>query len=97
MTTIDLTTPLVEPDFDIPAVDLYRDIHKGIRADNAHYAGVMVGNRILGVEVIPPEQLPSVRRVPIVASVAGLEPRRQIRDALNAMGFRELDDFICAA
>jgi len=56
-----------------------------------------IGNRILGVEVIPPEQLPTVRRVPIVASVAGLEPRRQIRDALNVMGFRELDDFVCAA
>jgi predicted TIM-barrel enzyme len=56
-----------------------------------------IGNRILGVEVIPPEQLPTVRRVPIVASVAGLEPRRKIREALQDMGFRELDDFVCAA
>ena len=56
-----------------------------------------IGNRILGVEVIPPERLPTVRRAPIVASVAGLEPRRQIRDALQNMGFRELDDFVCAA
>jgi hypothetical protein len=39
MTTITATTrftavePVVEPDFGIPAVDLYRDIHKGIRAE----------------------------------------------------------------
>jgi len=56
-----------------------------------------IGNRIQGAEVIPPERLAAVRRVPIVASVAGLEPRRKIRDALRAMGFRELEDFVCAA
>jgi phytoene dehydrogenase-like protein len=33
MTTISQTAPLVDPDFQIPAVDLYRDIHKGIRAE----------------------------------------------------------------
>jgi len=33
MTIIDPTTTLVEPEFHIPAVDLYRDIHKGIRAE----------------------------------------------------------------
>ncbi len=39
MTTITPTTPvapevtIVDPDFRIPAVDLYRDIHKGIRAE----------------------------------------------------------------
>jgi len=56
-----------------------------------------IGNRILGVEVIPPERLATVRRVPIVASVAGAEPRRKIRTALEEMGFRELEDFVCAA
>jgi hypothetical protein len=30
-------------------------------------------------------------------SVAGERPRRQIREALTAMGLRELDDFVCAA
>ncbi len=39
MTTIDSTTTLdsrdtlVEPEYQIPAIDLYRDIHKGIRAE----------------------------------------------------------------
>ncbi len=33
MTTISQMAPLVEPDYEIPAVDLYRDIHKGIRAE----------------------------------------------------------------
>ena len=33
MTIIDPMTTLVEPDYQIPAVDLYRDIHKGIRAE----------------------------------------------------------------
>lgn len=31
--TITSIDPVVEPDFSIPAVDLYRDIHKGIRAE----------------------------------------------------------------
>ena len=33
MTIISPVEPVVEPDFNIPAVDLYRDIHKGIRAE----------------------------------------------------------------
>jgi hypothetical protein len=33
MTTISPIAPVVEPVFSIPAVDLYRDIHKGIRAE----------------------------------------------------------------
>jgi hypothetical protein len=33
MTIISPIEPVVEPDFSIPAVDLYRDIHKGIRAE----------------------------------------------------------------
>jgi hypothetical protein len=33
MTTISQMAPLVDPDYQIPAVDLYRDIHKGIRAE----------------------------------------------------------------
>jgi len=33
MTIITPIEPVVEPDFSIPAVDLYRDIHKGIRAE----------------------------------------------------------------
>lgn len=33
MTTISHPIAIVDPDFRIPAVDLYRDIHKGIRAE----------------------------------------------------------------
>lgn len=33
MTVITPIDPVVEPDYSIPAVDLYRDIHKGIRAE----------------------------------------------------------------
>jgi hypothetical protein len=33
MTTISAIEPVVESDFSVPAVDLYRDIHKGIRAE----------------------------------------------------------------
>ena len=33
MTTISPIEPVVESDFSVPAVDLYRDIHKGIRAE----------------------------------------------------------------
>lgn len=33
MTIMSLATTVVEPEYRIPAVDLYRDIHKGIRAE----------------------------------------------------------------
>jgi glycosyltransferase involved in cell wall biosynthesis len=56
-----------------------------------------LGQQIHGAPVVPPSALPGLPRRPIVASVAGAGPRRQIRDALTAMGFRETVDFVCAA
>jgi glycosyltransferase involved in cell wall biosynthesis len=56
-----------------------------------------LGQRIHGAEVIPPERLPAVERMPIVTSVAGAGPRGKIRRALADMGFVELRDYICAA
>jgi len=56
-----------------------------------------IGNTIHGAPVISFDALPSVTRRPIVVSVAGEKPRRQIREALTEMGFRELTDFVCAA
>ena len=56
-----------------------------------------LGKLIHGAPVISPENLPSHRGLPIVVSVAGREPRRQIRAALGEMGFDELRDFVCAA
>lgn len=60
-----------------------------------------LGQRIRGVPVIGPAELPATSarlgRPPIVASVAGSGPRREIREALARLGFRELVDFVCAA
>jgi glycosyltransferase involved in cell wall biosynthesis len=56
-----------------------------------------LGNTIHGAAVIPPEALPHVPRRPVVVAVAGEAPRREIRRALAAMGFRETHDFVCAA
>jgi len=62
------------------------DVHPGRR-----------GNRIHGAPVIAFDALPGVPRLPIVASVAGEKPRREIRAALRGMGFEEMRDFVCAA
>jgi hypothetical protein len=56
-----------------------------------------VGNRIRGVPVVPPSAIPELPSLPLVVSVAGGEPRERIRAALEAMGRRELRDFVCAA
>lgn len=56
-----------------------------------------LGNIIHGAPVVPPEELPRLPRRPVVVSVAGEEPRRQIRQAMQAMGFEETVDFVCAA
>jgi len=56
-----------------------------------------LGETIHGAPVVPPDELPGLPRHPILVSVAGEGPRREIRDALARMGFRELDDFICTA
>lgn len=56
-----------------------------------------LGNVIHGAPVVGYEQLPQLPRCPVIVSVAGEGPRRQIRDALTAKGFREIQDFVCAA
>lgn len=56
-----------------------------------------LGNVIDGAPVIPPEALSILRSIPIIVSVAHPGPRGQIRRAMTAMGFREGDDFVCAA
>jgi hypothetical protein len=47
--------------------------------------------------VISIEELQRHPRRPVVASVAGAEARRQIREALGGIGFRETEDYVCAA
>jgi hypothetical protein len=56
-----------------------------------------LGQTIHGAPVIPPDDLPRVPRRRLIVSVAGEQPRWEIRAALGAMGFRELADFVCAA
>jgi glycosyltransferase involved in cell wall biosynthesis len=56
-----------------------------------------VGNLIGGAPVIAPDGLAALPRGRLVASVAGAEPRRQIREFLATLGWRELDDFVVAA
>lgn len=56
-----------------------------------------LGNVIHGARVIPPDALSTLPRRPIVVSVAHTVPRRDARAALTRMGFRELQDFVCAA
>jgi hypothetical protein len=56
-----------------------------------------LGTRIHGAPVIPPEALETLRHRPIIASVAGVGPRQEIRGDLRRMGFREGLDFVCVA
>jgi len=56
-----------------------------------------LGNTIQGAPVIAPDELREWHHLPLVASVAGGPAREKIRAALGEMGYRELDDFVCAA
>ena len=56
-----------------------------------------LGQLIRGVRVIPPDALPSLPRLPLLVSVAGLTPRSEIRAALGQMAFVEGRDFVCCA
>ena len=80
-----------------------RALQRALRAHGKRFSHVVevhagrLGNSIDGAPVIPPDELPRVPRRPVVVSVAGDRPRRQIRAAMVAMGFRETRDFVCAA
>jgi glycosyltransferase involved in cell wall biosynthesis len=56
-----------------------------------------IGHRIGDAPVVHPDVLMRLPRLPLVASVAGAGPRREIRDFLAARGFLEGRDFVCAA
>lgn len=56
-----------------------------------------VGNAIDGAPVVSPEVLTGLRGARVVASVAGSGPRERIRSFLAGVGFRETEDFVCAA
>jgi glycosyltransferase involved in cell wall biosynthesis len=56
-----------------------------------------LGQTIHGAPVVAPEALRDLAGRPIVASVAGVEPRSQIRAFLDGIGRRETADYFCAA
>jgi len=56
-----------------------------------------LGQLIRGVPVVAPSALPGLPSRPLIVSVSGLGPRTEIRQALSAMGFSELRDYVCAA
>lgn len=56
-----------------------------------------IGQQIRGAQVIHPDALGSLEKIPLVASVAGAGPRREIRQALAKLSYVEGRDFICAA
>ncbi len=56
-----------------------------------------LGNRIHGAEVVSPEALRGLPRLPLLVSVSGATPRKQIRDQLRSFGWVELRDYVCVA
>jgi GT2 family glycosyltransferase len=56
-----------------------------------------LGNRIHDALVIPPATLAQIPRCPVIVSVAGVQARNEIRQAMARMGFLEARDFVCAA
>lgn len=56
-----------------------------------------IGQQILGAKVIHPDDLGSLGVCPLVVSVAGAGPRREIRQALSKLNYVEGRDFVCAA
>lgn len=59
-----------------------------------------LGQTIHGAPVIAVAELasrPDLRRLPLIASVSGPAPRAQIRSALEALGYQDGTDFVCAA
>jgi len=83
--------------------DTARTLHRALQTYGKRAAYIVdvdpgrIGQTIHGARVVEPDALRSLPRFPLVASVAGQHPRTQIRAFLTMMGFRENDDFVCAA
>jgi glycosyltransferase involved in cell wall biosynthesis len=56
-----------------------------------------LGETIHGAKVVRPESLPSLPKLPVIASVAGAFARHEIRAQCRRMNLREPLDFTCAA
>ncbi len=80
-----------------------RALHAALAQHGKHLAQVVemhpgrIGNTIHGAAVIEPHKLAAPATIPLIVSVAHSEPRQQIRAFLNARGYQEQRDFVCAA
>ena len=80
-----------------------RALARALRAHGKHPSHVVevhagrLGNVIHGAPVVPPEALRDLPRGRLVASVAGVTARDEIRAFLAALGWVETRDFLCAA
>ena len=80
-----------------------RSLRRALAADGKAPSHVVeikssrLGQRIHGAPVVPPDAVPQLRGIPLIVSVARIDPRNQIRAALAGMGFVEGRDYVCAA
>ena len=80
-----------------------RKMRLALAAHDRHPAYILelhpgrLGNRIHGAQVVTPDSLPRLPKLPLLVSVAGVGPRNQIRDRLRALGLAELRDYVCVA
>jgi glycosyltransferase involved in cell wall biosynthesis len=80
-----------------------RALRRALAAEGRRAAAIVevhprrIGQTIGGAPVERPESIPSLPRLPLVASVAGAAARGEIRALCARMGWREGRDFWCAA
>jgi glycosyltransferase involved in cell wall biosynthesis len=80
-----------------------RALAKALRTHDRHPDAIVelhprrIGQRIQGARVIAPAELGAPGALPLVVSVAGADARTLIRAELDARGFREGSDYVCAA
>ncbi|MCP5056245.1 MAG: glycosyltransferase family 2 protein [bacterium] len=83
--------------------DTGRALSRELRSHGKHPSAIIelhpgrLGQRIHDAPVMAPEGLPSLPASPLLVSVAGAGPRREIRAALARMGFEEARDYLCTA
>jgi len=76
---------------------------RALRSHGKHPAAIVelhpgrIGSRIHGAPVIHVEELQRPAPAPVVVSVAGAQARAEIRAELHRKGFREIEDYVCAA
>jgi glycosyltransferase involved in cell wall biosynthesis len=80
-----------------------RALHRALRRHGKRPTHIVevhagrLGNTIHGAPVVPPDALAELSPGRLVASVAGLSARSEIRAHLTALGWVETRDFVCAA